>query len=289
MSRVSVPEKTLEHWASQYLTYRYRSWAALWWPVDGEDINVKNLPRLPGKTVQIELKTTTPAGKSKHDVKVDIGQLNDYLTSSAPVFYAFPRPEWKGNLERAAHSAGVTPTEIAFSRSGTNWWFAEWMIVMTANEVASVLSKEVAAHAGTARGHRKRLVQFTTHAKRPTTASWAWGAKAPVTYRWRDFWKVLEGCGETGWPQIVRLPSSYARARTHLSRREVFEAMTQSADNIRTGEIYQEPLLNFETDGENGFRLIPETDHDNVRNFESIEDEHRQVVFLDARAMRQQQ
>jgi hypothetical protein len=27
---VSVPEKTLEYWSSQYVTYLYHSWAALW-------------------------------------------------------------------------------------------------------------------------------------------------------------------------------------------------------------------------------------------------------------------
>ena len=55
---VSIPEKTLEHWASIYLTYRYHSHAALWWPAHGEDVNVGNLPPTPGKAVQLELKTT---------------------------------------------------------------------------------------------------------------------------------------------------------------------------------------------------------------------------------------
>ncbi len=32
---VSVPEKTLEHWASLCVAYRYQSLAAQWWPVNG--------------------------------------------------------------------------------------------------------------------------------------------------------------------------------------------------------------------------------------------------------------
>jgi hypothetical protein len=41
---VSVPEKTLEHWASQYLLFRFRSKARVWWPAFGTDIDVRNLP-----------------------------------------------------------------------------------------------------------------------------------------------------------------------------------------------------------------------------------------------------
>ena len=37
---VSVPEKTLEHWSSQYITYRFGTHAALWWPATGEDIEI---------------------------------------------------------------------------------------------------------------------------------------------------------------------------------------------------------------------------------------------------------
>jgi hypothetical protein len=38
---VSVPEKTLEHWSSQYVMYRYQAKAALWWPTSREDIDVR--------------------------------------------------------------------------------------------------------------------------------------------------------------------------------------------------------------------------------------------------------
>jgi hypothetical protein len=55
--RVFVPEKVLEHWAGQYVLYRYRSKVALWWPARGEDINVDWLPPRPGKGIQLEMKT----------------------------------------------------------------------------------------------------------------------------------------------------------------------------------------------------------------------------------------
>lgn len=282
---VSVPEKTLEHWASQYLTYRYRSWAGLWWPARGEDIDVQRLPSLPGKAVQIELKTTTPAGKNKHEVKVDIGQLKDYLKSRAPVFYAFPRPEWKGELRSAALRAGIAATELAFSRTGPKWWFAEWMIVMTAKEVASVLSAKVSAHKGTTRGNHQPLVTFTVHPNKPSTAKWHSGRRAPTTYPWRDFWTKLEQCGDSGWPQVVQIQKSAASGQTHLSRSQVRAAMNSAAGKIQTGQKFQEALVTFESDGSEGFRRATPLDGDGAEIEETDNDEHRQVVFLDARAI----
>lgn len=77
---VSVPEKTLEHWASIYLTYRYRSHAALWWPTSGEDIHVGYLSPYAGKAVQLELKTTTLSSSGDvHGVQIDLWQLDNYL------------------------------------------------------------------------------------------------------------------------------------------------------------------------------------------------------------------
>ncbi|MGD0066034.1 MAG: hypothetical protein ABSB76_21635 [Streptosporangiaceae bacterium] len=52
---VSVPEKTLEHWASLCVAYRYRSLAAQWWPVNGVDIDLQALPAQPGKAIQLEV------------------------------------------------------------------------------------------------------------------------------------------------------------------------------------------------------------------------------------------
>ncbi|MGH3206024.1 MAG: hypothetical protein ACRDP5_28830 [Streptosporangiaceae bacterium] len=70
---VSVPEKTLEHWASLCVAYRYRSLAAQWWPVNGVDIDLQSMPAQPGKAIQLELKTITPAGPGRHKVNVAPG------------------------------------------------------------------------------------------------------------------------------------------------------------------------------------------------------------------------
>jgi hypothetical protein len=153
---VSVPEKTLEHWSSLYLTYRYRAQVSLWWPTRGEDIDVQMLPMTPGKAVQLELKTTTPAGTGLHDVEVDLGQLWEY--SRKPLgrqpFYAFPWPDWDGNLAAVARAQQPRKevTELAFRRSGPQWWFAEWMVVLTTRQVADVLRRELNLHGSRTRG-----------------------------------------------------------------------------------------------------------------------------------------
>ncbi len=147
---VSVPEKTLEHWASLCVAYRYQSLAAQWCPVNGVDIDLQALPAQPGKAIQLELKTITPAGPGRHKVNVDLGQLWEY--SQKPLarqpFYAFPRPHWDGELAAAARADGQDATEPAVQRSKAGWWFGDWMVVMITRQVADVLRQDLNATAG---------------------------------------------------------------------------------------------------------------------------------------------
>lgn len=283
---VSVPEKTLEHWVSQYLTYRYRSKVALWWPAYGVDVDVRSLPNLPGKAVQLELKTTTTTrtNPSQHSIDIDLGQLKSYLTSQAPVFYVIPRPTWQGELEAAARSAGLPAAEIAFSRSGQRWWFAEWMIVLTAKQVKEVLFPGGSVPAGATRGNRKRLVDFTIGASGSVSVSWANGVM-PVTYEWRDFWTRLGQCGESDWPQIVRVPRSCVRGRSLMSRQEVFSALTGAAGSMDEEGQFVDEVIDFAAVGNDVFRIIEPSDSAPVLSADSEDDEYRQVVFLNARAL----
>lgn len=74
---VSVPEKTLEYWTSQYITSRFSTHAARWWPVDGEDVDIRNFPATASKA-QLELKTTTVTGPRRYEVLVELVQLAKY-------------------------------------------------------------------------------------------------------------------------------------------------------------------------------------------------------------------
>lgn len=117
------------------------------------DIDLQSLPAQPGKAIQLELKTTTPAGPGRHKVNVDLGQLWEYSKKPLALqpFYAFPRPHWDGELAAAARADGQDPTELAVQRSKTGWWFGGWMIVMTTRQVADVLRQALNAHGRQAR------------------------------------------------------------------------------------------------------------------------------------------
>ena len=206
---VSVPEKTLEHWASLCIAYRYRSLAAQWWPVNGVDIDLQVLPAQPGKAIQLELKTITPVGPGRHRVKVDLGQLWEY--SQKPLarqpFYAFPRPHWDGELAAAARADGQDVTELAVQRSKTGWWFADWMVVMTTRQVAGVLRQDLNAHRRRDRGVRRCLVQFDI--SDPGKPEWGDpGSSVPPSevLDWSEFWSELDECGRDEWPQLIRVP-----------------------------------------------------------------------------------
>lgn len=286
---VSVPEKTLEHWASLHLTYRYRSKAALWWPVDGEDIDVQALPSRPGKAVQLELKTTI-AGATQHKVEVDIGQLWEYSQRrfAHQPYYAFPRPRWQGELRIAARAAGVHETEAAFSRVGAPWWFADWTVVLTTAQVAAVLHAELAAWNRRDRGYKATLVRFQHPTPRHPHWRTSWGTGAthvPAATPWREFWSELEWCGRPDWPQVVQIPAMNVRGRARFRRDEVLGMLRDAADLDPFAAANLE-WATIGTDGDDGYEVVPPRDP-------AVPDQrpreagasHRVAVFVDARAL----
>lgn len=294
MSQVAVPEKTLEHWVSQYLIYRYRSRCSLWWPAVGEDVDVRLLPSRPGKAVQLELKTTTASGRNQ-DVMIDLGQLWDYCRRPLghQPFYVFPRPDWTGTLAADAASEGVVVTELAYSRSGRAWWFASWLVVMTAAEVADVLRTELQAHSSPKRGvARERLVRFSVSPSRKITTSWRRSTQAgiqPATINWLDFWTRLELCGLPDWPQLIRLPMQVMAQREQdfdsLTHKQVRMFLYQFAnDPIRSQDEPTGALVTLRPDTEGQYRL----DSADPYEFPDVDgtEDRRQVVFLDANALR---
>lgn len=291
---VSVPEKTLEHWSSQYVTYRYRSKAALWWPTTGEDIDIRWLPTRPGKAVQLELKTTTVSGVGLglHDVMVDLGQLWEYRHRSLgrQPFYAFPWPDWGGLLTDAAMAGSRPVTELAFSRSGLGWWFADWMVVLTAAQVEEVLRKELKTHGSRDRGKKKRLVRIdVTHSPTRPIVTWGSGATPPQLVRWRDFWTALEQCGRVGWPQLIRLPARMVRAQGRYSPSQVADLLRAATDMVATGEWEHDgQLVTLEPETDGTYHVAPGPDGDlggHPNDGTHAVDEHRQVVFLEAGAL----
>jgi hypothetical protein len=299
---VSVPEKTLEHWSSLYLTYRYRSHVSLWWPTRGEDIDVRMLPTTPGKAVQLELKTTTPAGIGLHDANVDLGQLWEY--SHKPLarqpFYAFPWPDWDGNLATVARAQQPRKevTELAFRRSGHRWWFAEWMVVLTSRQVAKVLRRELNAHGSRTRGSKMRLVQFDV--KNPANTVWgdpASPAPSPEVISWLDFWNEFEQCGRADWPQLIRLPALLVDRRRDgapdsgvYTRDDVAVMLRQASDFPGQGRGGNVPLVTLEPVEDGVYQIAEELADEPVQpepgdDAAGVPDDSRQVVFLDSRTL----
>lgn len=280
---VSLPEKALEHWASIYLTYRYRSHAALWWPTSGEDIHVGYLSPYAGKAVQLEVKTTTlSTAGDVHDVKIDLWQLDNYLARPHHLrpFYVFPIPHWTGTLEAAATAAGLPVAEFGFRRSNSYatkpWWFASWTVAMTTDQVAAALSTQlVKYHSGGT--SKATLVRFSLKTGTRVT-TWADG-KPHRTIPWQSLWTNLDECGRRSWPQIVRVPASLMRSGTPVPHVDIRGLLADARNG--DGE-----LVTLGSTGEGTFALVDEPSgyRDNLTGgVERID--HRIAVFLGIEAL----
>lgn len=195
----SVPEKTLEHWTSIYLSNRFPN-GAMWWPAFGEDI-LAELPPMaasgPGKTLALELKTTWADGDN-HVLDIDTRQLARYLHPPfgppLPVYYVFPVPRWTGPLtswpgRTPAASTGMTVAPPQWwRRAGGSHWFGDWLYVMSAQSLAAALPSTWRASG------RARL--FTLNGAHPVGPRPPWKnlfRRTPPAnpVRWKDFWKAV--------------------------------------------------------------------------------------------------
>jgi hypothetical protein len=239
---VALPEKTLEHWVSQYILFRFRTNAQVWWPPYGADIEVRSLPHRPGKAFYFELKTAkiTSGG---HEVKIDLKQLMAYLAQplGRQPFYVLPLPKWPGEIEGAASAAWRGPRkapDFAFIRSGYRW-FGNWTFVVTIQEVADCLANGLSKQAATKRRLWATLVRLNI-----TTgdATWA-GAKPPTPIPWRSFWNRIETCGDESWPQLFVIEREAAPTRTRVSYRELTAALRESLPPRATPEMARQDVI----------------------------------------------
>ena len=244
------------------------------------------LPVSPGKAVQLEIKTTVPSGDHQ-DVYIDLGQLWDYMRQplGRRPFYVFPRPDWRGTLERTASQSGMAVTELAFARSGVDWWFADWMIVVTCDQVAAVLSTELARHGKSARGTKSRLVRFeVVRPGKPPSEQWGPTRAPSQSYLgWRSLWDELESCGRPGWPQLIRVPRpNDSQLAQFYGRTEVLDMLARS---IVQRHAEERELVTLEASEEGSFLLAdePTAYFDGDADYA---DDHPQIVFLHSAALR---
>ncbi|WP_216896595.1 hypothetical protein [Nocardia alni] len=282
---VSVPEKTFEHWVSQYILYRFRSKALLWWPAFGADVLTGGLPRRPGKAVSFELKTTTTTGgnPNRHHIDIDLGQLWNYVNHPLGLqpFYVFPIPNWSGSLDTFARRRGMHVTDLAFRRSGSNWWFANWTVAMPARDVAKVLAGPLKRHGSPNLGVRERLLTIDVDpSKRTRIVHWAATPSRPLV-QWREFWDRIQECGAIDWPQrIVVAADALPRAKSSLSYQEARAALVWDMGGEQNAELVILDLV------EPNQYVVRERLTTAVFEVDESADgqgyDHRAVVFMDA-------
>jgi hypothetical protein len=222
-------------------------------------------------------------------VRIDLRQLWEYLQLplSRQPFYAFPCPTWKGFLTEAAAKHGIVPAELAYQRSGRTWWFAEWMVVMPAADVADVLGPKFAPRVQPGPNATARLVRYDMSVPHPLRRE-TWATRLPVHLRplkWRRFWDELEHCGRPGWPQLVQLPSGILPPSRRFSARTVLEMLREVRGE---GEYEAGDLVELVPDGDGGFRRSRAESLGRALTIDAEPtgmEEHRQLVFLDASEM----
>lgn len=209
----SIPEKTLEHWSSLYLSSRFPH-AVLWWPTSGEDV-LADLPDVaasgPGKTLALELKTTEVT-RSGHVLRIDAEQLERYLRPPSgpplPIYYVFPLPPWTGAL---TSRSGATPGPVpGVSAAPPQWWrrrvgapwFGQWLYVMSARSLS--LSLPANWRSSPAAGVTVFSYSSTNP---PSTWSSLFGRKPPAApLDWVSFWAEVTRCGPSDgvrWRSVV--------------------------------------------------------------------------------------
>ncbi|OZF25542.1 hypothetical protein CH296_27310 [Rhodococcus sp. 14-2496-1d] len=279
---VTVPEKTLEHWISQYIANRYARHAALWWPTQGEDINVGSLPARSGKAIQLEVKTSTVT-TTGHEVLINLEQLEKYLRKRFALqpFYVFPLPFWQGTLREDAHRRGDEVTEGGFKRSGSPRWFGHWMVVLTTQQVYAAINPRLGDP------EKKVLARVQPGPYGVPHVTWPnAGGITPAPVDFPDFWDVLGRCGRPDWPQLVRLPTHLV-GEWFYNHNEMLDLLQLAAANDNNASA--ESLTTFESMDREGFARASELD-----DFQEGEDsdtsggsdEHRQIVFIYARNFR---
>jgi hypothetical protein len=264
--RVSIPEKTLEHWASIYLANRFPH-ASLWWPVDGDDITVDLLRSLrgagPGKPLVLELKTTRwNPKKGTHELRIPSQQLIRYLRPVSPfgkplpVYYSFPVPHWNGSLSPTP--SGTMPTKPGITRldppewwrrSADAEWFGWWFYVMPACDVAAALPTNWRSK------DDEQLFEFP---RQPDNSGrydrWPTNIRSlrSEPLLWRNFWSELSRCGpESAWRWRVVSEGSRPNDERRLTIAGPFE--TYETRRLDLAEVNQAPaLVDSDNDDDDG-------------------------------------
>jgi hypothetical protein len=203
----SLPEKTFEHWCSIHLNYRYRSHLQMWWPTTGADVEAIRIPGAFGKRIWLELKSVEwTAAAARHDLEINLRQLNAYGAQSIPDYYVFPVPKWQGVIGDSTSAVwlGTLPRPLlAYQTRSKEKWFADWTYVVPGHVLRRRLALQIAAWLSTGKGETLRIAEVTSGA-----LTWVPSALAGVEpMLWKSFWSLIEACGSAEFPAQFVVPN----------------------------------------------------------------------------------
>lgn len=266
----SIPEKTLEHWCSLHLSYRYRAHLHMWWPASGEDIDVALRPEAFGKRIWLELKTTEwneTAGT--HDLSVDLAQLRAYGAQAVPDYYVFPIPRWEGILGTTASFAWLHPTSrssLAYQSKSSTKWFASWLNVVPGDQLRHALATDLRALAPNARSFH-HVVASTRHG----TMTWRTPDLSAMQMRsWSSFWDFMDSCGNDDWDAQFVVPADATQLGSRRQLRELIRALKSEPRGL---------------DGDSTLVTLTRPDAPNNADGFTWGEEHRSLIALDAQRL----
>lgn len=231
----TIPEKTLEHWCSIHLTYRYRAKLRMWWPTSGADIHIEQGRVLLGKRFWLELKVPewdpNQGQNGRHTLKIDLDQLEAYNGQPVPVYYVFPIPVWLGVLGDAVSAPWLTPlhrSDLGYQSHSAGRWFAEWTWVVSGRELTRILNGPLVAKR---QGQRSSGLVTLGHSQGGNFHP-ARGLARPSMVRWRRFWELMERCGGDDLPAQFLLPANRNGGGDSVSRDELVSTLRDLPEGI---------------------------------------------------------
>lgn len=256
----SLPEKTFEHWCALHLNYRYRSHLQMWWPSNGPDIDAVAIPGSYGKRIWLELKTVEWKPKqTRHELSIDLRQLDAYGRQAVPDYYVFPVPRWQGVLATGAPWLGaLTAPQLAYQTRSKEKWFAEWTFVVPGHALRRSLASEIRTVLARGKSTILRVAEVKNGAFNWTQSSL--GTITPVL--WKEFWEIIDACGSPEYPAQFILPR-------HIV------GVSAGGPNVRRSQLVSALKIiasgHFPADGArlDGFHLYEQSELDEYRAIEA--------------------
>ena len=192
-----------------YVAHRFPL-GGLWWPSTGEDIHVRDLGTVPGKSLLLEAKVPEQQPNGSHKIIIDVLQLTKYLASPVPVYYVFPTPPWIGDLATSAWLGFERRADLAYRRA-SHRWFGEWTKVCTAADLHAHLAATTGAKSSTLKG------------------------LPSIHWTWREFWREFRNCGSAALPSAYIVDGPVASPSRDALRGRL-EALRRRRSRVREGK-----------------------------------------------------